>query len=133
MSARHSSNPSARETRTSDKRRNARTNNQTEDEVLDLFQPKIPKPANARRVTLIDMATSDESRHRQRCEALIKGRASIKSKRGPKARVLSDERMASAQARKAEYARQRYAADIERLREIARERMRARRAKQRGL
>ena len=133
MSARHSSNPSARETRTSDKRRNARTNNQTEDEVLDLFQPKILKPANARRVTLINMETSEESRHRQRCEALIKGRASIKARRGPKPQVFDDERKASAQARKAERARQRYAADIERLRKIARERMRARRAKQREL
>lgn len=131
MSARHSSNPSARVTRTSDKRRNARTNNQTEDEVLDLFQPTIPRPTNARRVTLIDMATSEESRHRQRCDALIKGRASIKAKRGPKPRALSDARKAAAQARKAERARIRYAADIERQREIARERARIRRARQR--
>lgn len=101
--------------------------------MLDLFQPTICKPTQARRVTLIDMETSEESRHRQRCEALAKGRAAIKATRGPKPRVFEDERKVAAQARKASYARQRYAADIERQRELARERARARRAQLRGL
>jgi hypothetical protein len=43
--------------------------------LAHLFDPpKVPRPANVRRVTLVDVETSEEAAHRQRVESLERAR-----------------------------------------------------------
>ena len=96
--------------------------------LLDLFvPPKARIPAGARRVTLVDVETSEEAVYRQKVESLKKARAAIKARRGPKppADLTAAEKLRREKA--AAYDKAWYERHQEKARAAARERMRRQR------
>jgi hypothetical protein len=98
--------------------------------MLDLFQPPKIRPTGARRVTLV--GTSEEARHRQRCEALIKARAAIRRPRKPRPAEAITASQQRRREKQAHYELVKYYLHHEENKIRARERMRALRAKRKA-
>jgi len=96
--------------------------------LMDLFAPpKVRIPARARRVTLVDVETSQEAMYRQQVEALEKARAAIKARRGPKPPTDRTAAEKLRREKKAKYQRDWHARNQDKARAAARERMRRQR------
>ncbi len=96
--------------------------------LMDLFcPPKVRISARARRVTLVDVETSEEAVYRQQVESLKKARAAIKARRGPKPPADRTAAEKLRREKEAKYQREWYARNQQKARAAARERMRRQR------